>query len=89
MCLFGFLCFNGVCGFRVFRFLIDYMFQGYVSMFMCQGHFQKYGNVSRHGYIFVSRPCFSMHVSISSACLCIKLIFHVKGMFQLIISCLY
>jgi hypothetical protein len=26
MCLSDFLCFNGVCGFHVCKFLVDYMF---------------------------------------------------------------
>jgi hypothetical protein len=44
MCLFRFLCFNGVCGFRVYTFLVDYMFLSCSSithMFLCQGHVSK------------------------------------------------
>ncbi len=51
MCLFEFLCFNGVCGFlHVSNILVDFMFQVYVSvMFLYKA------------YVYLSRPCFSIN----------------------------
>ncbi len=44
-CLFGFLCFNGVCGFlHVYSILVDRMFQVYVFVMFL--------------YVSISRPCF-------------------------------
>jgi len=45
-CLFGFLCFNGVCGFlHVYSILVDRMFQVYVFVMFL--------------YVSISRPCLS------------------------------
>ncbi len=49
MCLSRFLCFNGVCGFRVYNILVDYMFQVYVFVMF---HYKV--------YVFVSTPCQNM-----------------------------
>ncbi len=89
MCVFGFLCFNGICGFCVYSFLVDCMFQFYVFvMFQYKVYVFVLGHVSNRGYVFLSRPCFSIHVFVSSVCFCIESIFQIKGMFQFIISCL-
>jgi hypothetical protein len=65
MCLFGFLCFNGACGFRVYRILIDCMFQGYVFVMS-----------SYKIYVYVSRPFLEIWPCFTSwICFYIKVMF--------------
>ncbi len=62
MCLFGFVCFNGACGFHVNNILIDYIFQVCVFiMFLYKAYVSGYG-----------------HVSISMACFYIESMFYFK-----------
>ncbi len=59
MCLFGFLHFNGVCGFHIYRFLVDFMFlscSNIKSMFFCRSH------VSHHGICFYIKAMFIYQV---------------------------
>jgi hypothetical protein len=86
--LFGFLHFNGLCGFCVYKFLVDCISLSCFNI--------KFVSLSRPclrsiamfhvmEFVSISRPCFSIHVFVSSVCFCIEAIFQVKGMFQWIV----
>jgi len=84
MCLFGFLCFNGNCGFHVYRFLIDCIFQGYVSiMFLYKVYVYVSRPFSKVWPCFTSWICFYIKVMFQYPCLYIKCLF----MYWVDISC--
>jgi hypothetical protein len=76
----------GFVAFMFIVFLVDYMFLSCFrieSIFVCQGHvFKNMAMFHVMGYVSIPRPCFSIHVFVSSICYCIESIFQVKGMFN-------